>query len=405
MEYQNNNHNNSGDDKQQQQQHIIIDSSSNNGEKINRHQRQLSKDITTIQQQQQQLEKEKEIEKYNNYINNNNNQCNNCNGNINIINRLNNNKDKGTTDEVYNPQLYYKLPMFSMGLRRRYRIWMYLFDWTFTIVSLMTGAFLFYFVPVRGRLFTLNDPDISYPLVQELVSFPVLLAISYILPLFVIVVTVSCYHRKWHDLHHSALGLTQTWALTLLLVAVIKCFIGGIRPNFLVRCKPTTESIARATPVGYNHIYYSKEICTGELYDVNDAMASFPSGHAGLSACGLVFLALFLHARLKTFNNRGHLAFYFLILSCISGSMLIGVSRIVDYRHTFANVFLGWCLGIVCALSMYRLNFLSVFGNDNHVPVADYWYWHHWRKTHCNNNNNNCDGIPMTNVDVISSGV
>ncbi|EFA84683.1 hypothetical protein PPL_01675 [Heterostelium album PN500] len=175
------------------------------------------------------------------------------------------------------------------------------------------------------------------------------------------------------------LGLIQSFGLTLLLVAVIKCFIGGLRPNFLVRCKPTPESLARATPVGFNQLYYSKEVCTGDEADILDGMAAYPSGHAGLAACGLVFLALFLHARLKTFNNRGHLFIYVMILMCICGAVLVGVSRIVDYRHTFGNVLLGWTIGVICSLSTYRLNYLSLFGHDNHISVAHYWVWY-WKQ-------------------------
>eukprot|EP01133_Synstelium_polycarpum_P008172 gene8172-9606_t len=270
-------------------------------------------------------------------------------------------------------------PMLSFGLRRRNRVLLYLFDWIFCIIAALVGGMLFYFVPVRGRLFRLDDPNISYPLEKELVPFYLLMIACMVLPVIIMLGTTLLHRRNWHDFHHATLGLLQSIALTLLLVALIKCFIGGLRPNFLVRCAPTPESIAAGRARGHNGVYYSKEICTGKRAEVDDAMAAYPSGHAGLAATGLVYLALFLNGKLKTFNNRGHMPIYVLVLACVFGAVLIGTSRIVDYRHTFGNVLLGWTIGVICALSMYRLNYLSVFGKNNGVPVCDFWFWH-WKR-------------------------
>ncbi|EGG16337.1 phosphoesterase [Cavenderia fasciculata] len=287
--------------------------------------------------------------------------------------------------------------MFNFGFRKRYRLAMYLFDWVFSLIAALCGAFLFYFLPVRGRLFTLTDPTISYPVVPELIPFPILVTVSMVIPIVIIFLTTLAHKRNWHDFHHAQLGLVQTIAITLMMVAIFKCFIGGLRPNFLSRCDPLIiPGVTVGT--GYGGIYYSSDICRGSKSDVNDAMSSHPSGHAGLAAGGLVYLALFLHARLKTFRNRGHLIIYVLVMFCITAALLIGVSRIVDYRHTFMNVLEGWFIGTITAFSMYRLNFLSLFGANNHVSVADFWFWR-WAQQHqqqqqqqqsnCNNQNNN----------------
>eukprot|EP01132_Coremiostelium_polycephalum_P011225 gene11225-13751_t len=324
--------------------------------------------------------------------NNNNNDLEN-NNSLKKIDSINNNLYKeGGVDEEFNENedleendfKYNRDPIFNLGLRRKYRITLYLFDWFFCIMVVLIGGMLFYFVPVRGRLFRLDDPEISYPLSSELVPMGYLMFVSIAVPIFLILSITVLFTKNWHDFHHGQLGLVQSIAVTLLLVAIFKCFIGGLRPNFLSICKPTPQSIAQATPVGYNKIYYTKEVCTGSTKDVNDALSAYPSGHAGLAASGLAYLALYLNGKLKTFQNRGHLVIYVMVFSCVTSAGLVGVSRIADYRHTFLNVLAGWIIGCMVAISMYRLNFLSVFGVNNHIPVADFWFWH-WK----NNQNQN----------------
>jgi len=280
------------------------------------------------------------------------------------------------------PQPSYDIkPLFvSLDTNRvKYKNILYAFDWFFMIVAALVGGCLFTFVPVRQHLFRLDDPDISYPIVPQTIPVGWLMAISFGVPLIIMSIIALFYIRSMHDFHHALLGLFQALALSLLLVSLVKVYLGGLRPNFLARCfaptgVPDPHILANATRHGFNGIYYDTSICTGDKLDVNDAQAAFPSGHSALAAAGLTFLSLYLHGKFKTFQQRGHLWIYVVVTAAMLASFLVGFSRLVDFQHTAYNVAMGLTIGFFIAFGTYRLNYLSLFGRYNHVPVADHWF-------------------------------
>ncbi|KYQ92210.1 phosphoesterase [Tieghemostelium lacteum] len=263
-----------------------------------------------------------------------------------------------------------RIPFIGNLSRKENRALFYILDWVFCIVLGFIGALIFYYVPVRGRLFTLDDKDISYPFLEEIVPFPHLIVYAAIIPVIIVSGVNLLFTRNLTDFHHGLMGLLQSIAVTLLLVASFKSFIGGLRPNFLSVCNPSQELIEKAQPQGFGGIYYNSDICTASKWEINDALSAYPSGHAAIAAAGLFYLALYLYAKLKVFYNRGHLIVYAIVLMCVIGFLLIGITRIADYRHTFGNVVCGWIIGIFISISMYKLNYMSLIGNDNHIPIA-----------------------------------
>jgi len=352
-----------------------------NSEKDNHVSREYSNNDIKLNNIPNDNSKEQQCSSSNN--NNSNNYCIDMKNN-NIKNSSNSNISTNVKEFEYIPDHMH----YILSFRKQHRVKFYIFDWFLCILCCFIGAALFYFVPVRGRLFRLDDPDISYPLLPELVPFSHLIVYSLVIPFFIICVVSYVLTKNISDMHHAILGLLQSFSITLLLIAAFKCFVGGLRPNFLELCKPTPESIASVAGVGYNNIYYTKEICTASAYDINDGMSAYPSGHAGLSATTLAFCFLYLHAKLKTFHHRGHLLIFIFVASSIVCAGLVGISRVADYRHTFLNVLAGWCIGIITATCMYRLNYLEIVGNRSHIPIADYWHWT-WNQDHDQNNNNN----------------
>ncbi|KAM9981245.1 hypothetical protein ACTFIY_003559 [Dictyostelium cf. discoideum] len=307
---------------------------------------------------------------------------------LNESNNSTNNRNKYVIyDEEESKPLFY-----NYDFRKKNKMVMYLFDWMMVVLLLIVGGILFLKVTVRGRLFTLDDESISYPKLPELVPMHVLIPVIIALPLAIIIVVSLIVKRDCHDFHHAILGLAQSLALTLLLTGSFKCFIGGLRPNFLEVCDPTPASIAAGNPpVGFGKIYYDRSICSADDSIVNDALSAYPSGHSSITAASFGFLALFIHAKFKIFDNRGHIFLYVIVSGCIIGAGLIGISRVADYRHTFLNVLAGWSIGLIIALSCYRLNYSSLFGRDNHVSIHSHWltYWNHHDNLNNNNNNNN----------------
>lgn len=257
--------------------------------------------------------------------------------------------------------------------RLTHRRLLYVFDWIVIGVSALIGGLLYGFVPVRQHLFRLDDPNIAYPYHPDIITFGTLMLLCFVIPITVIALMAVFVVKSKHDFHHAAMGLCQTVALLLVTTAIVKIFLGGLRPHFLERCNPDMSKITNATRHGWNGIYLDTSICQGEKWDVNDAQSAFPSGHSALAAGGLNFLSLYLNGKFKVFQHQGHLLVYMLIIASSFGSVLVGFTRVVDYHHTFYNVMMGWSMGFMVALSMYRLNYVSLFGPLNHVPVADTW--------------------------------
>ncbi|KAN0026752.1 hypothetical protein ACTFIV_007743 [Dictyostelium citrinum] len=304
-------------------------------------------------------------------------------------NEESNNKNKRIKKIIYENQ--YDKPLFyDIDLRKNNKKLIYLIDWFCVVVILVIGFILFLKVPVRGRLFRLNDESISYPKLEEIIPLGMLIPLVTAIPFVIMLLISIIIKRDYNDFHHSLLGFCQSISITLLLTGSFKVFIGGLRPSFLEFCKPTKESIAAGNPpIGYGSIYYDKSICTESEFTVNDGLSAYPSGHSSIAATCFGFLALYLFARLKCFDNRGHIIIYLLVIGCLISAGLIGISRVADYRHTFLNVLAGWSIGLIIALSCYRLNFSSLFGRDNHISIHSHWltYWDY----HKNNSNNNCN--------------
>jgi len=258
--------------------------------------------------------------------------------------------------------------------RVTHRRLLYCFDWTVIFLSALIGGLLYGFVPARQHLFRLDDPEISYPYHPDIIPTWSLFVICWVLPFIVLSLIAVFVVRSKHDFHHAAMGLCQTIALILVTTAVVKIFLGGLRPHFLVRCAPDVLNVPVTAQHGYDGRYYDTSVCTNpNKAELNDAQAAFPSGHAALAAGGLNYLSLYMNGKFKVFQHQGHLLVYILIAACTFGSVLVGFTRVVDFHHTFYNVMMGWTMGFLVALSMYRLNYVSLFGALNHVPVADTW--------------------------------
>jgi len=257
--------------------------------------------------------------------------------------------------------------------RITHRRLLYVFDWLIIFISALIGGLLYAFVPVRQHLFRLDDPDISYPYHPDIITFGPLMVISFFVPLVVITIISVFVVKSKRDFHHAAMGLCQTIALILISTALVKIYLGGLRPHFLDRCQPDVAKLTSAPTYGYGGLYYDTSICTAPQADINDGQSAFPSGHSALAAGGLNYLSIYMNGKFKVFQHQGHILVYILIISCSFGSAMVGFTRVVDFHHTFYNVMMGWSMGFIVALSMYRLNYVSLFGPLNHIPVADTW--------------------------------
>nr|GEY53958.1 lipid phosphate phosphatase 2-like [Tanacetum cinerariifolium] len=71
------------------------------------------------------------------------------------------------------------------------------------------------------------------------------------------------------------------------------------------------------------------------------------------SFAGLGFLALYLAAKIKVFDRRGHVAKLCIIFLPLLMASLVAVSRVDDYWHHWQDVFAGGILGLTVATFCY----------------------------------------------------
>jgi len=187
------------------------------------------------------------------------------------------------------------------------------------------------------------------------------LIIAVVLP---IVIFAGFYFRRRdvYDLHHAILGLLFSVLLTGVITVAIKDAVGRPRPDFFWRCFPEGKEV-------YDKVT-GNVICNGAKNVIKEGYKSFPSGHTSLSFSGLGFLALYLSAKIKVFDRRGHVAKLCIVFLPFLVACFIGISRVDDYWHHWQDVFAGGLLGGVVATFCYLQFFPAPYDTDGWGPYA-----------------------------------
>lgn len=123
---------------------------------------------------------------------------------------------------------------------------------------------------------------------------------------------------------------------------------------------------------GFDDMMYSRKICTGDKYQIDDSLQSFPSGHTTAAFAGFVYLFLYLNAKLKVWSDQ-HSAHWKLVLTYlpIFGAVLVGGTLMADDYHHYHDVVGGATIGSVMAFSSFRIVYASLFDSRfNHIPLA-----------------------------------
>jgi hypothetical protein len=87
--------------------------------------------------------------------------------------------------------------------------------------------------------------------------------------------------------------------------------------------------------------------------DLDNAMASFPSGHASNSFAAFIFLALYTAGKLRTAQYKNQWK-VLLTLSPIITAVVISCSVLIDHYHNWYDVLLGGVLGATCGWFAYQ---------------------------------------------------
>ncbi|XP_042588232.1 phospholipid phosphatase 1 isoform X3 [Cyprinus carpio] len=132
-------------------------------------------------------------------------------------------------------------------------------------------------------------------------------------------------------------------AMSQSLTDIAKYSIGRLRPHFLDVCKPDWTQINCT-----GGAYIEDFVCTGDSTKVNEGRLSFYSGHSSFSMYCMLFLALYLQARMQA--EWARLLRPTLQFFLIAASVYTGLSRVSDYKHHWSDVLAGLIQGAIVAL-------------------------------------------------------
>ncbi|XP_072715360.1 phospholipid phosphatase 1 isoform X2 [Ciconia boyciana] len=155
------------------------------------------------------------------------------------------------------------------------------------------------------------------------------------------------------------------------LTDIAKYSIGRLRPHFLAVCQPDW------TRINCSLGYIENFSCQGDKGKINEGRLSFYSGHSSFSMYCMLFLALYLQARMK--GDWARLVRPTLQFGLIAASIYVGLSRVSDYKHHWSDVLTGLIQGAVVAvlIVVYVSDFFKVRGctfqpkEDSHTTLHE----------------------------------
>ncbi|KAF0852402.1 mitochondrial PAP2-like superfamily member [Andalucia godoyi] len=244
----------------------------------------------------------------------------------------------------------------------------YIIDWATVFVIFVVMIFFNQVAAPRSRYIQSEPRDAAYGYPfqhSEIVPVWLLLMFTLAVPLVSFTFFNAVYYRSLHDMHHATTGLCFSVVVANIIVDIVKVSVGYYRPD-----------------------YWSR-VDNGSL--VVEGRKSWPSGHAELSFTGLVYLSLYMSAKLGLFRkDRGSAPFWRALLcaSPVSLAVFTAASRVVDYRHHPADVITGAVIGSMIAIWGYFVNYPSLFDPFAHLPLSrhpDYFLWLQKTWTHPQN--------------------
>lgn len=205
------------------------------------------------------------------------------------------------------------------------------------------------------RGFFCNDDSIMYPFHSSTITSAVLYTVGFTLPISCMIIG-ECLLVHFKKLQSkSSFGSYVAYvykavgsflfgvAMSQSLTNIAKYSIGRLRPHFLDVCRPDWTKINCSLGA-----YIENFTCTGDAQKVQEGRLSFYSGHSSFSMYCMLFLALYLQARLRfewARLLRPTLQFFL-----IAATVYTGLSRVSDYKHHWSDVLVGLLQGALMAI-------------------------------------------------------
>ena len=212
------------------------------------------------------------------------------------------------------------------------------------VVELAPGA--------RRRLQPEELWTVAYPHAARETVPPVWLPVlGLFLPLAVYAADYALRTRRAADLGAACLGQFLAFLTTGIATDLVKLAVGRPRPDFLARCFP--HGVPAEVPLEDGFPACEEPGAPG----VKDGYKSFPSGHASLAFASLGFLSLYLVHSFRLRRGAGRPWRRLAATLPWLGALMVGVSRVHDYRHNPSDVLAGAALGTFTAVTVARQTF------------------------------------------------
>ncbi|KAI0555825.1 PAP2 superfamily-domain-containing protein [Xylaria curta] len=263
---------------------------------------------------------------------------------------------------------------------------------TIFIVGAVAFPVYYYSSPLGTRVFPLDiqmntsstststsviPPSFAYPARPQTVSSWLIAIVAILSPVVVILLTQLRIRSFW-DLNNAILGFFYALLISSVFQATMKAFIGGFRPNFYDVCQPdSSHAEGTGNKTGLNGIGFRRDMWTSDVCTTTDAgrlrnaMQGFPSGHSTTMVAAMVYLSLYLNAKLKVFANY-HTPLWKLIglVLPILGAVLLCGTLIIDNTHSWYDIAGGATIGTLVSFAAFRMVYPSIFDwRINHIPL------------------------------------
>ncbi|XP_047231684.1 phospholipid phosphatase 2b isoform X1 [Girardinichthys multiradiatus] len=230
------------------------------------------------------------------------------------------------------------------------------------VASLPSIILTIRFKPYQRGIYC-DDESIMYPIKPDTITHSMMAAVTICCSVVIIcsgeaylVYKKMIYSNSGFNQYVAALykvvgtflfGATVSQSLT----DIAKFTIGRPRPSFMAICAPKVCT------------GYMLELnCTGQLHDVAESRLSFYSGHSSFGMYCMLFLALYVQARLVA--KWARLLRPTIQFFLVAFAVYVGYTRVSDYKHHWSDVLVGLLQGALVAVLNVR--FVSDFFKERH---------------------------------------
>ncbi|XP_049624086.1 phospholipid phosphatase 1 isoform X1 [Suncus etruscus] len=205
------------------------------------------------------------------------------------------------------------------------------------------------------RGFFCNDNSIRYRYHDSTVTTTMLSLVGLSLPLSSMIIgeSLCVYFKQLHSnsfIRNNYVATIYKATGTFLfgaaasqsLTDIAKYSIGRLRPHFLDICNPDWSHI------NCSEGYIENYVCRGDSQKIKEGRLSFYSGHSSFSMYCMLFLALYLQARMK--GTWARLLRPTLQFGLFAVAIYVGLSRVSDYKHHWSDVLIGLAQGALVSV-------------------------------------------------------